>query len=351
MSTPPPFTELQEIQEAQREGCVPEPASTREEWMQFEPAVATPRTDGAARKGAYLTAGNYPETCGKQIVHIEFARQLEREIAELNQRLIDRQESNQSQLIRIEDGWREKLRESQAQPASPGKLTNAELGEIGRKCAYGVTMRETGAQLVSMLVGNTSDLPARTAFARAVREAVEKEQGEEIARLTVRDAGKLSEITSLHHLLDEAGVELAEAEAEIERYTTGYGALIVEHSKLQAKLATAEKRLGGLEWRPVSVKPTQEDADGDGLMIQVLFTNGYTQQQLFDSAFSSGATHWRACCPPPAPTAEEVSRAEFEDTFPNMPKERTPSGMYAKDKFQAMWESWQAARAAKEMEK
>lgn len=34
---------------------------------------------------------------------------------EMNQRLIDRQESNQAQLIRIEDGWREKLRESQAQ--------------------------------------------------------------------------------------------------------------------------------------------------------------------------------------------------------------------------------------------
>lgn len=36
-------------------------------------------------------------------------------VAELNQRLIDRQESFQAQLIRIEDTWREKLRESQAQ--------------------------------------------------------------------------------------------------------------------------------------------------------------------------------------------------------------------------------------------
>lgn len=72
-------------------------------------STPTPRSDDAARKGAYLTAGQYPETCGKQIVHIDFARQLEREIAELNQRLIDRQESFQAQLVRIENTWREKL--------------------------------------------------------------------------------------------------------------------------------------------------------------------------------------------------------------------------------------------------
>lgn len=36
-------------------------------------------------------------------------------VAELNQRLIDRTESHTAQTIRIEDTWREKLRESQAQ--------------------------------------------------------------------------------------------------------------------------------------------------------------------------------------------------------------------------------------------
>lgn len=39
----------------------------------------TPETDAAARKGAYLAHGEYPETCGKQLVHIDFARKLERE--------------------------------------------------------------------------------------------------------------------------------------------------------------------------------------------------------------------------------------------------------------------------------
>lgn len=43
------------------------------------------------------------------------ANQAQNAVAELNQRLIERQESFQAQLIRIEDGWREKLRESLAQ--------------------------------------------------------------------------------------------------------------------------------------------------------------------------------------------------------------------------------------------
>jgi len=45
--------------------------------------IPTPRTDAAARKGAYFTAGKYPETCGKQIVHIDFARELEIENEQL----------------------------------------------------------------------------------------------------------------------------------------------------------------------------------------------------------------------------------------------------------------------------
>ena len=47
----------------------------------------TPETDDAVRKGAYLTHGEYPETCGKQIVHIDFARKLERERDEAREQL------------------------------------------------------------------------------------------------------------------------------------------------------------------------------------------------------------------------------------------------------------------------
>lgn len=91
---PSPFTEIQALQETQREGWVPE----------GKRSIPTPRTDAAVEsiKANYFRG---------QIVAPEFARTLERELAELNQRLIDRQESFQAQLIRIEDGWREKLRE------------------------------------------------------------------------------------------------------------------------------------------------------------------------------------------------------------------------------------------------
>lgn len=46
------------------------------------PATPTPRTDAEARSGAYMTTGDYSSTAGKQIVHIDFARTLERDLAQ-----------------------------------------------------------------------------------------------------------------------------------------------------------------------------------------------------------------------------------------------------------------------------
>jgi hypothetical protein len=75
----------------------------------------------------------------------------------------------------------------------PGKLTDEELGKIGLQAANHTNHQTNFYQ----------------AFARAVREAVERQQGEEIARLTARSAGQLSEIAILHDLLDVAETELA----------------------------------------------------------------------------------------------------------------------------------------------
>lgn len=49
----------------------------------------TPRTDEAARQGCYFTTGEYASTCGKQIVHIDFARQLETELNEAKSQVND----------------------------------------------------------------------------------------------------------------------------------------------------------------------------------------------------------------------------------------------------------------------
>lgn len=48
----------------------------------------TPETDAAALKGAYFKdAADYPETKGKQLVHIDDARKLERERDEAKEQL------------------------------------------------------------------------------------------------------------------------------------------------------------------------------------------------------------------------------------------------------------------------
>lgn len=81
----------------------------------------TPRTD-AASFNVDITYGGSKRRIETDTVEARVARQLERElievrnearihIRELNDRLIERQESFQAQLIRIEGTWREKLKE------------------------------------------------------------------------------------------------------------------------------------------------------------------------------------------------------------------------------------------------
>lgn len=47
----------------------------------------TPETDQQAREGAYFKPGDYNSTEGKQLVHIDFARKLERERNELKRKI------------------------------------------------------------------------------------------------------------------------------------------------------------------------------------------------------------------------------------------------------------------------
>ena len=68
------------------------------------------------------------------------------------------------------------------QPAQPGKLTDGDLGEIGAKAAF--DNRSFPSSYLCIDRGNAQwikERDGRNAFARAVREAVEKEQGEELA--------------------------------------------------------------------------------------------------------------------------------------------------------------------------
>jgi len=47
------------------------------------------------------------------------------------------------------------------------------------------------------------------------------------------------------------------------------------------------------------------------------------------------------------PTNPDIERAKFEETFPNLDKELTPSGMYKNCYSQACWEGWRAKSEAK----
>lgn len=119
--------------------------------------------------------------------------------------------------------------------------TNKELGEIGAKAAFEAGSRVNWLMAVHDGMPKTNlgysawrgDAPARTAFAAAVREAVEKERAEEIAQLT-------------------AEVKKWQREAKVENE---YGAQRTsDAARLAVELTKANAELERLRWRSVEVK-------------------------------------------------------------------------------------------------
>lgn len=260
---------------------------------------------------------------------------------------------------------------TQEQQNAAGKMSDKQLGEIGAKAAFSAGNSVGWLMCVhdgmpGQLIGFSAwrgDEPARTAFAAAVREQVEKECMHPMNQVAILNADAVNQqIQKLTQSATKAWEEADRSKSKIAELTNGITDQGEEIDRLTAELAAAEKRLAELQWRPISVKPTREDADEGGFVIVLRAdkltslvqwdANGFHPD--FDWRQTSQAlryTKWRPAALTPAPKAKELERADFENTFPNMPKERTPSGMYANDKFQAMWESWQAARASKEVQR
>jgi len=223
-------------------------------------------------------------------------------------------------------------------PAPAGKLSDEELGEIGAKAGvqwynkhgpHGQTLLYLAEDGTG---GYAKDADPRTAIARAVREAVEKEQAEEIAQLTAE--------------LSTVNAERAETRV-----------IRSEMIKAQAELAKANAELERLRWRPVSVKPTEADAD---TYLQVVVS--YVGREMEWGGFYAIETWpwagddvacWRPFCPPPAPTAEEVERERFEKACAQygLSFTRDEGGNYRDSRTLVLFDVWQAARAAKEGEK
>lgn len=345
-------------------------------------------------------------------------------------------------------------------PAPADKLTDEKLGEIGAKAAAITINRPERVDYFTMTVTARSafydrDEPARTAFASAVREAVEEEKADrEQANLdelmSLREELKVktnwlvdatkaedalrAEVKAKTKWLDDANrgaqtnalvnqsltrkvIEMQAVEAkqadEIARLTAEFSELEAKYTdmctRLQDCVQTHKLGLGGekidklvveavanliaklenqastivkaaaekhkllaiieqaiemvntpgttkdnlpqainaelerLRWRSPKIKPSREDADITG-RITVLKRDGIVTQILWYSEELNAFEAWRPCCPPPAPSAEEVERAEFAAFW-----DRSELAGIVKE--EGAFKIWQAARAAKEGEK
>lgn len=170
---------------------------------------------------------------------------------------------------------------------------------------------------------------------------------------------KLEEFAALEERHRETTTLLQEC---VQKFNLGLGGeridkLVVEAlTESTAKLAAAEKRLGELEWRPVSVKPTAADGDAEGTVF-VCSADGKSRGiHKIEWPFSTHVTHWFPFPKLSAPTAEDVSRAEFEKAYlkqnPNTVGwafQRAVDGSYFQPATLNGWQMWQAARASKEV--
>lgn len=110
---------------------------------------------------------------------------------------------------------------------------------------------------------------------------------------------------------------------------------------IEKQFEDAQARLAQLEWRPVSVKPTKEDADPFGNVQVCGITNGILQSHGLHSInypFKDRNTHWR---PAALPTIPDPSREEFERFF----QERGDG--YMPKTQDALFDLWKAARRTK----
>ena len=110
-------------------------------------------------------------------------------------------------------------------------------------------------------------------------------------------------------------------------------------SKYKEELTAAQARLEQLEWRPVSVKPTKEDADAQGF-VQVAKRSGITAHYRWQADLQAyEILHWR---PAALPAIPDQSRVEFEKWW-----SEKYNGEVGAHQVEA-WEIWKAARAKEE---
>ena len=205
----------------------------------------------------------------------------------------------------------------------------------------------------------------KTAIARAVREEIFKgvnempsvEDVQNIWRHTVGTGDACAReirsymLAAFAKQLEEARKEAADNLAYAKSEREHYGAKNAYAADLAAKLAATETRLGELEWRPVSVKPTLEDADANG-NISILLNDGSLSYMAWNCEPCSAIKFWRPAAISQASTTEEIERADFEEWAQDKPQfalNRVTGDFaeYFSSTTQGAWIAWKA-RAAKE---
>jgi len=198
-----------------------------------------------------------------------------------------------------------------AQDPAPAGKTDEQLGEIG-KAAAKCTVHWS---------------QINTAFAAAVREAVEKEQAEEIRALTAQKQAYKERAESKHGCwmqeLNRAEEEITRLTAEVQSLNESYrvaGRVVrevqAELVKANAELERLRESLSRIALLPEKWENEPAGIDPSGVMDCV---------RELRSAFS------------PAPTAEEKEKLECEKWVKTQPD-------ITHESIAIAWRAWQAAR-------
>lgn len=155
------------------------------------------------------------------------------------------------------------------------------------------------------------------------------------------DNDRWESLLRTNSMLEKRVKELEKKCSKINEVKARANALIATHEKLQSKLTAAQARLEQLEWRPISVKPTKEDADSDR---GVIVTDGKFFWRSHFDCIEPQVTQWR---PAALPTIPDQSRVEFEKWAAQRSMDLSIGNepdRYSNTYTDLTWSSWKAAR-------
>lgn len=161
------------------------------------------------------------------------------------------------------------------------------------------------------------------------------------AKLSAADEQNKRQADDLEDIQRRLGVfdNPTKSTSVIKQAETAANSKIIDLNETIQKL---EGRLAELEWRPISVKPTREDADCEGRVITTCGKRIWYNE--YDS-LSSAASHWR---PAALPAVVDKERVAFEKTLNAIFGSVFPWRLEEDDEVQSkLYQLWQAAKSHK----